>query len=176
MPFGRSPVASERDKRIASLFDAHYGCLRGLAYVLLGDHSTAEEIVMDVFLKAFSGWGQFRSVEQASPYLRKMVVNACRSVLRRRSIEEQANALLGAASDADPNADRHEESMDLWSAVAQLPERQRTCVVLRYLEDLSEPQIAEVMDCSVGTVKSQLSRGRQKLQRSLGSAASRGEA
>jgi RNA polymerase sigma-70 factor (sigma-E family) len=169
-------VGSERDERIATLFDAQYGRLRGLAFVLLGDDSAAEEIVMDVFLKAFSGWRQFRSVEQAPPYLRKMVVNGCRSAVRRKTIERQATHLLGSApSGADLHPDRREESMDLWSAVADLPERQRTCVVLRYLEDLSEPQIAEVMDCSVGTVKSQLSRARQKLERSRGAAANRGE-
>jgi RNA polymerase sigma factor (sigma-70 family) len=59
--------------------------------------------------------------------------------------------------------------MDVWSAVTKLPDRQRVCVVLRYMEDLTEPEIAEVLDCPVGTVKSQLSRGRAKLARLLGS-------
>jgi RNA polymerase sigma factor (sigma-70 family) len=59
--------------------------------------------------------------------------------------------------------------IDIWKAVQALPERQRIVVVLRYLEDLSEPEIAEVIDLPVGTVKSQLSRARRKLADKLGS-------
>ena len=59
-------------------------------------------------------------------------------------------------------------------AVRALPERQRAAVVLRYYDDLSESQIAEVLDCSVGTVKSQLSKARSKLEATLGNTMSGG--
>jgi RNA polymerase sigma factor (sigma-70 family) len=75
--------------------------------------------------------------------------------------------------DWDP--DRHETSRLVWDAVKHLPERQRACVVLRYFDDLSESQIADVLQCSVGTVKSQLAKSRAKLEKVLGPALS-GEA
>jgi RNA polymerase sigma-70 factor (sigma-E family) len=142
-----------------------------LAYVILGDAAMAEEIVMEALLKTFTGWGRLRDTDRVDAYLRRAVVNLCRSKIRRKVIERRVNATIHhrdeiKAPDWDP--ERHETSRLVWRAVVGLPERQRACVVLRYFEDLPEAEIAEVLGCAVGTVKSQLSKARAKLQGTLG--------
>jgi RNA polymerase sigma-70 factor (sigma-E family) len=168
----------ERDRDVAALFDAHYTPMCRLAFVILGDGAVAEEIVMEAMLKTFSGWGRIRNPERADAYLRRTVVNLCRSRIRRKAIEARIG-LARARRDrterpGDPEEDRtpwdpevHERDRLVAQAVRSLPPRQRACVVLRYYEDLPEGRIAEILDCSIGTVKSQLSKARSKLHSEL---------
>jgi RNA polymerase sigma-70 factor (sigma-E family) len=163
----------ERDARVARLFDAHYVSLCRLAYVILGDVQLAEEMVMEALLKTFTGFRRIRDLDQADVYLRRAVVNLCRSRLRRKAIEMRVNAVVlhrEARRPPDWDPERHETSRLVWQAVRRLPERQRACVVMFYYEDLPEAQIAVVLDCSIGTVKSQLSKARGKLEKWLGAA------
>jgi RNA polymerase sigma-70 factor (sigma-E family) len=183
----RSPViagpmerpAVDRDREVAALFDAHYTPMCRLAFVILGDGAVAEEIVMEAMLKTFTGWGRIRDPQRADVYLRRTVVNLCRSRIRRKAIEARIG-LAPARPDPQtgarrPGSDRqdewdpdvHERGRLVSQAVRSLPPRQRACVVLRYYEDLPEARIAEILDCSTGTVKSQLSKARSKLQREL---------
>src|SRR4051794_28053674 len=162
---------SERDLRVTALFDQHYGPLRDLASVILGDRYLAEEIVMEALVKTFTGWGRIRDVDRADVYLRRAVINLCRSKIRRKGIEGRVNSIAHRreerkAPDWDPEI--HETARGVWEAVKDLPVRQRACIVLFYMEDLPEGQIGEILDCSVGTVRSQLSRARDKLRKSLG--------
>jgi RNA polymerase sigma-70 factor (sigma-E family) len=162
---------SERDREIAALFDRHYAAMCRLAYVILGDAAVAEEVVMDALIKTFSGWGRIRDVARADAYLRRAVINLCRSKIRRKTIEARVNAVSyrrGERMAPSWDPERHETTRIVWQAVRELPERQRACVVLRYYDDMPEAQIADVLGCSVGTVKSQLSKARTKLERSLG--------
>jgi RNA polymerase sigma-70 factor (sigma-E family) len=161
---------AERDREVAALFDRHYAPLCRLAYVILGDGPMAEEIVMEALLKTFTGWGRIRDLDRSDAYLKRTVVNLCRSKIRRKVIESRVNQTSYKRDELkapswDP--ERHETSRLVMDAVRTLPERQRACVVLRYFEDLPEAQIAEVLDCSVGTVKSQLSKARVKLGKHL---------
>ena len=161
---------SARDEQISALFDAHYGRLRDLAYLILGDRNLAEEMVMEAFMKTFTGWGRIRDLDRADAYLKRAVVNLCRSRIRRKVVEARSNAITyrreeRKAPDWDP--DVHEESRELWTAVRALPVRQRACIILRYVEDLPEGDIAEILECSVGTVRSQMSRARRKLEIAL---------
>ena len=156
-----------RDQAVSELFDRHYAPLCRLAYAILSDAPLAEEIVMEALLRTFTGWGRLRDPERADAYLRRSVVNLCRSKIRRKAIETRVNATIHhrderKAPEWDP--ERHETSRLVWKAVVDLPERQRACVVLRYFEDLPESEIAETLECSVGTVKSQLSKARAKLE------------
>lgn len=160
-----------RDEAISALFDRHYASMCRLAYVILGDAAVAEEIVMEALLKTFTGWGRVRDVDRADAYLRRAVVNMCRTKIRRKAVEARVNAAIHhrdetRAPDWDP--ERHETSRLVWQAVLELPERQRATVVLRYFEDLPEAEIADVLQVSVGTVKSQLSKARAKLEAVLG--------
>jgi RNA polymerase sigma factor (sigma-70 family) len=160
----------ERDRVVQALFVAHYDSLRRLAFVLLGDSSHSEEVVMEAFAKALSGWRVFRSVEGPAIYLRRMVINGCHSKHRRRKLEENALHFFQrrANSPTQWEADVSASSLAIWAAVKQLPMRQRTCLALRYLDDLPEADVASLMDIPVGTVKSQLSRARKKLAEALG--------
>ena len=161
----------DRDRELAALFNQHYDSLRRLAYVMIGDGPAAEEVVMEAFVKAMSRWRLFSRAEYPPAYLRQIVVNLCRSKMRRKAIEFRVNAMTGGnpAEERPGWTDEAQSTqMDVWSAVTKLPDKQRVCVVLRYLEDLTEPEIADVLQVPVGTVKSQLSRGRAKLARLLG--------
>lgn len=167
----------ERDREIALLFDRHYAPMCRLAFVILGDAALAEEIVMEALLKTFTGWGRIRNVDSADAYLKRAVVNLCRSRIRRKAIEARVNAVSHrreALKGPEWDPERHETGRVVWEAVKGLPERQRACVVLRYFEDMPEAQIADILGCSIGTVKSQLSKARGKLEARLGPALKEG--
>lgn len=161
----------ERDEIVARLFDEHYRGLCRLAGLLLSDSAAAEEVVQEAFLRTFSGWWRVRHPERAQWYLRTSVVNLCRSRLRRRSTEGRGNRATwsdvnrgAAGSGTDPSDD----ALLLAEVVRRLPPRQRDAVVLRYYEDLPEVEIARILGCAVGTVKSQLSKARASLAIALG--------
>ncbi len=160
--------ARARDEQVAQLFDRHYVAMCRLAYVILGDQAVAEEVVMDALLKTYSGWWRIRNAAQADVYLKRAVVNMCRSRIRRKGVEARFLATQRKPAEARGwDAERHETARVVWQAVLSLPERQRAAVVLRYFEDLPEAQVADILECSVGTVKSQLSKARAKLEKSL---------
>lgn len=162
--------AHDRDRVLTGLFIDQYDPLRRLAYVLLGNGAMAEEIVMEAFAKATSKWHLVGKADHPSAYMRQIVVNLCRSKIRRQILERKVGEMFKRRDEdiVDRTAEGYGMDLDIWRAVQRLPERQRSVVVLRYLEDLSEPEIAEVLDVPVGTVKSQLSRGRRKLAQWLG--------
>jgi len=163
-------TARDRDSELTALFLDYYDPMRRLAYVMIGDGAIAEEIVMEAFEKAMSKWRLFSKADHPGAYLRQMVVNGCRSKVRRKMLERRVSEMF-KKEEKDAVIQGVEEygvNLDIWDAVQKLPERQRVCVVLRYLEDLSEPEIADTLQIPVGTVKSQLSRGRKKLGDFLG--------
>ena len=159
-------AGADREDLLEGVFAEHYGGFCRLATLLLGDGAGAEEVVQEAFLRTFSSWWRLRQPERAQWYVRAAVVNLCRSRLRRRGTEEAKNR----ASWPD-RADRSDRAVDdalvVLDAVRTLPTRQREAVVLRYYEDLTERDVATVLGCSVGTVKSQLARARASLARSL---------
>jgi RNA polymerase sigma-70 factor (sigma-E family) len=170
MPEGEAsaqPGRAEREDVMLRLFDEHYVPLCRLAFVILGDHALAEEIVMEALLRTFSGWGRLRDPGRADVYLRRAVINLSRTRIRRKILERRVSASLEKRRVDTPHPDLRENAAVVWAAVRGLPERQRACVVLFYYEDLPESQIAEILDCAVGTVKSQLSKARAKLELAL---------
>jgi len=153
---------------LAKLFDAHYRGLCRLAYVLLGDAGQAEDVVQEAFLRTFTGVGRLRDKDRADAYLRRSVVNLCRSRLRRRSLEGRSTPDAGAAWASPWVEPPVLRDPDLLAAVRALPPRQRAAVVLFYYADLAETEVASTLGCSVGTVKSQLAKARAALARCLG--------
>ena len=128
------------DERVVALFDAHYWRLCQLAYVLLGDPSRAEDAVQEAFLRTLAGWGRLRQPDRAEFYLRKAVLNQCRSGLRRRVTETRGNAVVAAGERPEAGDDfefRRATELDVVAAVRRLPTRQREVVVLRYFLDLA---------------------------------------
>ena len=147
---------------LESVFAEHYGGLCRLATLLLDDGAAAEEVVQEAFLRTFSSWWRVRQPDRVRWYVRAAVVNLSRSRLRKRTSEAAGNEATWRTRN-DWTNERVDEALDVLEAVRALPERQRETVVLRYFEDLSERDVAETLGCSVGTVKSQLSRARATL-------------
>lgn len=154
---------------VEELFVAHFPAMCRVALLMLGDPMVAEEVTMDAFVAAYSGWRRLDSVDRPEAYLRRVVVNLCCSRVRRRAAERRAQARTGRPDDTvppwDPTAD--ERSRAVLAAVAGLPDRQRACVVLHYFEHLPVAEVATTLDCSTGTVKSQLAKARARLGNAL---------
>jgi RNA polymerase sigma-70 factor (sigma-E family) len=160
------------EDRVAALFDHMYLPLCRLAALLLGDASIAEDVVQEAFLRTFSGWGRIRDPERAEHYLRRSVVNLCRSRFRHRDVEYRGNFLAGNRDQREIgrrswDSDRHDTVVVVFEAVRRLPPRQRMTIVLRYYLDLTETEVAKLMGCSTGTVKSQMAKAKAALTQSL---------
>ena len=135
------------------------------AYLLTHDRALAEDLVQTSLAKAWFAWGRIDG--QPDAYVRRVMVNTYSSWWRRRWNGEQATAEppeRPAGAGHRPEDGRVDDRTDLWRALARLPKRQRAVVVLRFYEDLSEIETAEILQCSVGTVKSQASRALAKLR------------
>ena len=153
-PYDRAAVLSE-------LFDQNFAGLRRLAFALLGDASAADEVAQDAFVRLYASWRRLDDLDHPSSYLRKIVVNLCRTRGRRAALHRRTQPLLRQdEATRDPDVALR---LDVWRALEKLPHRQRACVVLKYLEDLPEAEVARLLDCSIGTVKSQLHRARANL-------------
>jgi RNA polymerase sigma-70 factor (sigma-E family) len=118
------------------------------AFLLTHDWALAEDLLQTVLAGAWEAWRRIEG--DPEPYVRRIMVNTYASWWRRRWLAEPA---------AGPRAEDGVDVRDrLWRALGRLPRRQRTVLVLRYFEDLSEADIADTLGCGVGTVKSQASR------------------
>jgi RNA polymerase sigma factor (sigma-70 family) len=142
-----------------------------LAYGIAGNE--AEDAVQDGFVKAFRNLGGFRTDAAFRPWLFTIVANEARnrrrSLSRRNKLDLQVRELsqpLGAA--VEEVAEQHDQRQRLAEMVAQLPDRYREIVALRYFAGLNESETAEVLSCPLGTVKSRLSRALGLLHTALG--------
>ncbi len=166
-------MTTDATAALSDLFDRHHASLCRLATVLLGDGAAAEEVVQDAFLRVHARWWRIRDHGRAHAYLRVTVVNLCRSRIRRRVTERRAVHAQWVederrASTAAPEAEVSADALVLARALQELPHRQREAVVLYYYEDLSVGDVAAVLGCAPGTVKSQLAKARSALERALG--------
>src|SRR5215468_9029288 len=139
------------------------------AWLLTGDWHAAEDIVQAALVRVWPRWTRVAAAGDPDAYVRRAVINAYLSARRRRWHGEYAAAVPPDQPDpADPYA-----AVELRDALVRvlraLGRRQRAIVVLRYFDDLTEAQVAQVMDCSVGTVKSQSAKALAKLRAALGS-------
>lgn len=136
-----------------------------LAYMLTGDRAAAEDLMHDAFLR-FVGRLQFlRDPDAHEAYLRRTVVNLAKNYFRRRSIERahlQREAGLRQIDSVEPDVPAYES---MRAALLALPVRQRAALALRYYEDRSDSEIAEILQCRPATVRSLISRGLRLLRR-----------
>jgi len=148
----------EREADFAAYMAARQPSLLRTAYLLTGNRHTAEDLVQTAFAKLYLSWDRVQRRELIDGYVRRILVNEHNSLWRRAFTRREVVAEELPQTMAPP--DRHDdgESAALWAFVSTLPRRQRAVVVLRYYEDLSEAETAEVLGISVGTVKSQASR------------------
>ena len=147
------------DVSFADVFAQHYAPALRLAALLEGDATRAEDAVCDAFARVY---GRLRrgGVDDVAPYLRQAVVNAVRGGWRRRQVERRrAPDVVAAAVAPEPFDAAVVERDAIWRALRRLPPGQRRVVVLRYFEDLSEAEVAQLLHVKVGTVKSQAAKG-----------------
>jgi RNA polymerase sigma-70 factor (sigma-E family) len=133
------------------------------AYLLTRDWAAAEDLLQTTLAKAWFAWSRMNG--DPEPYVRRILANTYASWWRRRWSGEHPTAELpeGRRYASEPHAavDSRDE---LWRSLGRLPKRQRLVLVLRYFEELSERETAEVMRCSVGTVKSTTAKALAKLR------------
>lgn len=140
--------------------------LLGFAYLLTGDRFAAEDLVQAALARTYLHWRRLRHSDSAEAYVRRVIVNEHRSVWRR-AWKRREHPWAELPEDAAPDGPDVEGRDALWRLVLTLPTRQRAAVVLRYFEDLSETETAEVLGIAVGTVKSQTSRALATLRRQV---------
>jgi RNA polymerase sigma-70 factor (sigma-E family) len=152
---------------VTELFQAHATGLVRLAMLMLGDQSSAEDVVQDAFLGLYRRWGALRDRDRAVAYVRSSVLNGCRDALRRKSRKVPAALLEPNAASAEAHVLLAEEHREVLAALRRLPDRQREAVILRHCLGLPEDEVAQVMKVSRGTVKSAAHRGLAALTRIL---------
>ena len=146
--------------------------LARVARLLCDDPHTAEDLVQTVLAKALVSWRRVRASGDIDAYLRRALVNTRNSWWRRLRAESSTDRPPDSLV-ADSTG-RSDEYHLLLQALRALPNGQRAAVVLRYYEDLSESQVADILGCSIGTVRSQTGRGLRTLRASLGAPAAPG--
>ncbi|MBE1532636.1 SigE family RNA polymerase sigma factor [Actinomadura algeriensis] len=148
----------EARESFAAFVAARSGSLVRTAYVLAGDQHAAEDLLQSALAKTAARWGRVR--ENPEGYVRRAMYNEQVTRWRRRR-RESAVAELPEPAAAGPDVDLR---VTLQRALLALPPRKRAVLVLRYYEDLPEREVAEIMGCSVGTVRSQTHRALARLR------------
>jgi RNA polymerase sigma-70 factor (sigma-E family) len=133
------------------------------AYLLTGNLADAEDLVQSALAKTFQAWNRIEDRKALDGYVRRAIVNTHISWWRRRRVDEYPTDEIPdkPVADASDNSELHDT---LQRAIDRLPQRMRAAVVLRYFEDMSEAEVADVLGVSPGTVKSTVSRAVAKLR------------
>ncbi len=170
----------------AALVERHSATLHRLCERLLGNREEARDAVQEVFVKVYRRAPSFRREAAVRTWLSRIAVNHCLNQIRRHrlarwiSFEELAEdertpwQAAGDAPDPEQTAAAREEWREAQQAIARLPANQRAVLVLARFEGLSNPQIAELLETTVGAVESRLVRALRNLQRTLGPSPARG--
>lgn len=154
-------TAQRGTQKFEDFYRDEYRRLVPVIAALLGDRAGAEDVVQEALVEAQRRWASVDGFDKPGAWVRRVALNRASNVHRRSGREHRALTRLRvvraeSASDALPD-DR------LWSLVRDLPDQQRRAVVLHYVGDLSVADVADVMECSEGTVKTHLSRARAHL-------------
>jgi len=162
---GVGPGVDTEGRSLAELFVRQVPRAVAIAYLMTGDRGIAEDLAQEAFIRLTGRFRHLRAPDAFDAYLRRTVVNLSISHLRRRRVEraylERERRLPPGSAGIMPDVGVREE---LWSVVLELPARQRAALVLRYYEDLSERQTAEILGTSVAAVRSLVSRGVEALR------------
>jgi RNA polymerase sigma-70 factor (sigma-E family) len=159
-------VRPTRDVEFEEWLVAREPALQRTAHLLTGDVHTAQDLVQETLGKLYLAWDRIHDRSRVDAYARRILVNEHRTAWRRpfRRREQVTDDLPDAPVFPAEYDDRR---VALWRIVCQLPPRQRAVVVLRFYEQLTEVEIADLMGISEGTVKSQSSRALAALRNAL---------
>ena len=156
------------DGSFVDFVSARWSRLFRLAYLLTGDRASAEDLLQTAMEKTFAKWPRVSRMEAPEAYVRTLMVNALISARRRPGSRRE---VLRDVLPEDPTLPADSQVVDhavLWPLVCALPDRQRAVIVLRYYEELTEEETAQLLGCSIGTVKSQAHDAVRGLRRGLG--------
>jgi RNA polymerase sigma-70 factor (ECF subfamily) len=172
-----SRVLTGADRRaFEELATRHYRQAYHIAYRITGSHSQAEDLTQEAMVRAYQSFHRYRRELPFANWLYRIIVNLHIDDLRRRpkawieSVEEMSGIAELPDTGSDPSDQVLSREIDnrLQQALNALPKDFRTAVVLCDVEGLSYEEIAAVMRCSIGTVRSRIHRGRNQLRRYLG--------
>ncbi|MBI9073121.1 MAG: sigma-70 family RNA polymerase sigma factor [Melioribacteraceae bacterium] len=148
------------------LVTKHKDKVRNLVFLTLGDSDYVDDISQDVFISIFHKLGEFRFESKFTTWLYRITVNKCRDYLRKKRVRSIFVPMLD--SDEGPSTRMRSESIDVpglvRKAIVRLPEKLRIPLILRDIDGFSYKEIAEKLDCEVGTVKSRIFRARESLK------------
>jgi RNA polymerase sigma-70 factor (sigma-E family) len=159
------PVSGNRDDEYTEYVAARLSSLRRLAAVLCDDWQRADDLVQAALTKIYVHWSRVRDASHPDAYARTVLVREF--IHERRSPWAKWVSLTGEMTDPPATTVDHDLALDLRSAVAALPARQRATLVLRFYCDLNVDQSAEILGCSPGTVKSQTAKALDTVRRVL---------
>ena len=156
------------DDAVATLARERGKALTGYAYLLTGNLRDAEDLVQDALIKTFVRRRSGLVLDSAEAYVRRVMLTTFIDGARRRRRWDDVRHLLATADGAAGPEDGTAERADVAAALRELSPQQRTCVVLRYYDDLTVPEIADRLGLADGTVKRYLSLGVHRLEALLG--------
>ncbi|PYC88368.1 SigE family RNA polymerase sigma factor [Streptomyces tateyamensis] len=152
-------------------FERHYADLARFANLLTGEADAADDLAADALVALWQRWDRVRGADHPLAYARGVVANMARERIRSAVRERRRIALFWSRGPGPVESPDTAAVLDVRSALARLPFRKRACVVLRHAFDLSEKETAAALGISVGTVKSQTSKGMAELEGILGARA-----
>jgi len=156
---------TDRDTAFAEYFAARSDAMRGTAFLLCGDWHRAEDLTQTAFTKLYLAWHRVARHEVLDGYVRRTLV---RTFLDERRLGWWQRVRVSGSPPEPLTAEAgHESRIAVLAALSCVPPRQRAVLILRYWEDISVEETAELLGCSAGTVKSQAARGLQALRTRL---------
>jgi RNA polymerase sigma-70 factor (sigma-E family) len=171
-PIGVGTAGEQRVGVAAADFDAfvrqHTAALLRTAFLLTGNHHAAEELLQDTFVHLYPQWSRVHSADSPVAYVRRTLTNRFVSSRRTRASRDLAVWELPDGWDGEDLAESIATRRATWQLLARLPDRQRAAVVLRYVNDLPDDEIAAILGCRPATVRSLLSRGLAALRTGAG--------
>lgn len=151
----------DRDEEFRDFYAAEAPRLRRLALMMMGDPDRAADLTQEALLKAYTAWPRIRN-EDPGPYVRRALVNLSRNYFRRQMLERRKTP--APVRDLVHDDGRVEEAMRVASALSVLTPVRRATLLLRYYEDLTEAEVARVLERPLNTVKSDIRRALEKLR------------
>lgn len=148
--------------RLAALYAQHAPAATRLAYMLTGDRDVAQDLAHDAFVKIGGKVLALRDPDHARAYLFRTVINLCRG--RGRKLQRERRALRKLSHSSPVESISASGDDEIWTALLELPIRQRAALFLRYYEDVSEQDAADALNCSLSALKSLINRGLRNLR------------
>lgn len=156
--------SAEAEAAFTAYVQERRASLYATAYHLTGDRFAAEDLLQSALFSTYRAWDRISDKAAVGGYLRRTMTNLHISAWRRRKLNEYpTEELLETVGDTDEMGGTELRAV-LWQALARLPEQQRTMLVLRYYEGRTDPEIADILNISVGTVKSSIWRSLRRMR------------